>query len=97
MEDTARNLVEIPGRLAPEQVSPRRISDADWRRFEGCMGEIFTMFGMGPDTPGTGTQMRGVREEHSKTVPSVWRRGYTDNPDLRREFLAQLRSRNPWS
>jgi GTP cyclohydrolase I len=43
------------------------------------------------------TQMRGVREEHSKTVTSVWRRGYTDNPELRREFLAEVRSRNPWT
>ena len=41
------------------------------------------------------TQMRGVREEHSKTVTSVWRRGYTDNPGLRREFLAELSNRNP--
>jgi len=237
MEDTARNLVEIRGRLIPEpgptspvapeettpweQVSPRRIDDADWRRFEGYMGEIFTTFGMEPDTPGTErtperflkalhdatagyegdpklltafpsecrcdmdclvsqiiegpisfyalcehhalpfhgfahvgyvsheriiglskltrlvrmfarrftvqerlgeqiadaltelmephgvavhleavhlcTQMRGVREEHSKTVTSIWRRGYTDNPELRREFLAELRNRNPWT
>lgn len=41
------------------------------------------------------TQMRGVREEHSKTVTSVWRGGYTDNPELRREFLAEIRNRNP--
>jgi GTP cyclohydrolase IA len=34
------------------------------------------------------TQMRGVREEHSKTVTSVWRGGYSENPELRREFLA---------
>jgi GTP cyclohydrolase I len=43
------------------------------------------------------TQMRGVREEHSKTTTTVWRGGYTDNPDLRREFLAEVRARNPWS
>jgi len=43
------------------------------------------------------TQMRGVREEHSKTVTSVWRRGYTDNAELRREFLGEVRSRNPWA
>lgn len=36
------------------------------------------------------TQMRGVREEHSKTVTSVWRGVYSDNPDLRREFLAEI-------
>jgi GTP cyclohydrolase IA len=43
------------------------------------------------------TQMRGVREEHSKTVTSMWRGGYVDDADLRREFLAEVRSRNPWS
>jgi GTP cyclohydrolase I len=43
------------------------------------------------------TQMRGVREEHSKTVTSVWRRGYTDNPELRREFLAVAHNRDPWT
>ena len=162
MEETARNLVEIRG--------PRRVDDADWRRFEGYIGEIFTAFGMEPDTPGTErtperflkamydatagyegdpklltafptecrcdadclvsqivegpisfyadaltalmephgvavhleavhlcTQMRGVREERSKTVTSVWRSGYTGDPDLRREFLAELHNRNPWT
>jgi len=43
------------------------------------------------------TQMRGVREEHSKTVTSVWRGGYGENPELRREFLAEVRNRNPWT
>jgi GTP cyclohydrolase I len=43
------------------------------------------------------TQMRGVREEHSKTVTSVWRGSYTDNPDLRREFLAEVRGHNHWT
>lgn len=43
------------------------------------------------------TQMRGVREEHSKTVTSVWRGGYSANPDLRREFLAEVRTHNPWT
>jgi GTP cyclohydrolase IA len=43
------------------------------------------------------TQMRGVREEHSKTVTSIWRGGYTDNPELRREFLAVVLNRNPWT
>ena len=43
------------------------------------------------------TQMRGVREEHSKTMTTVWRGGYSDNPELRREFLADVRSHNPWT
>jgi GTP cyclohydrolase I len=41
------------------------------------------------------TRMRGVREGHSKTVTTVWRGGYSDNPELRREFLSQVRGHNP--
>jgi GTP cyclohydrolase I len=41
------------------------------------------------------TQMRGVREERSKTVTTFWRGLYTDEPDLRRDFLADLGNRNP--
>lgn len=36
------------------------------------------------------TQMRGVREERSKTVMTFWRGRYTDDPELRREFLATV-------
>ena len=43
------------------------------------------------------TQMRGVREEHSNTVASFWRGGYIEEPEMRREFLEEVRSRNPWS
>jgi GTP cyclohydrolase I len=39
--------------------------------------------------------MRGVREEHSKTVTTFWRGRYTGDPDMRREFLAELGNRNP--
>jgi GTP cyclohydrolase IA len=35
------------------RVSPRRISDADWKRFEGYMAEILEAFGMRLNTPGT--------------------------------------------
>jgi GTP cyclohydrolase I len=38
-----------------------------------------------------------VREEHSKTVTSFWRGGYVEEPEMRREFLEEVRSRNPWS
>jgi GTP cyclohydrolase IA len=48
------------------------------------------------DTVHLCTQMRGVREEHSTTVTSVWRSGYSENPELGREFLAEVRNRNPW-
>jgi GTP cyclohydrolase I len=37
------------------------------------------------------TQMRGV-EEHSRTVTTFWRGAYGD-PDLRREFMLEVRSR----
>lgn len=33
------------------------------------------------------TQMRGVREEQSKTWTSFWRGAYEDNPEMREEFL----------
>jgi GTP cyclohydrolase I len=43
------------------------------------------------------TRMRGVGEEHSRTVTTVWRGGYADDPDLRREFLTGVRNHNPWT
>ena len=36
-----------------ERVRPRRISEADWQRFEGYMREILQALGMPLDTPGT--------------------------------------------
>jgi GTP cyclohydrolase IA len=36
-----------------ERVSPRRISDQDWRRFEGYIGEILGAMGLPRNTPGT--------------------------------------------
>jgi GTP cyclohydrolase I len=33
------------------------------------------------------TQMRGVREDHSRTITSYWRGHYETNPQLRTEFL----------
>ena len=43
------------------------------------------------------TQMRGVREEHSKTVMTFWRGDYVDDTALRREFLAEAHRRSPWT
>ena len=43
------------------------------------------------------TQMRGVKDEHSRTATTVWRSGYTDDPWLRQEFLAEVRNRNAWA
>src|ERR1700716_767294 len=36
-----------------ERVAPRRISDEDWDRFEGYIGEILGAMGMSLNTPGT--------------------------------------------
>ena len=33
------------------------------------------------------SQMRGVREENSRSVTTFWRGSYTTDPDLRRDFL----------
>jgi GTP cyclohydrolase I len=38
------------------------------------------------------TQMRGVREEHSKTTTTFWRGSYADDPAIRSEFLAEVGS-----
>ena len=43
------------------------------------------------------TQMRGVREEHSKTVTTFWRGRYTDDADMRREFLAEIGNGKSWT
>ena len=36
-----------------ERIQPRRVSDADWKRFEGYISEILQALGMPLDTPGT--------------------------------------------
>lgn len=41
------------------------------------------------------TQMRGVREEQSKTVTTVWRGTYDNDSELRAEFLFEARHRMP--
>lgn len=38
------------------------------------------------------TQMRGVREENSRTVTTFWRGRYTDDPALRQDFLSLVRA-----
>jgi GTP cyclohydrolase I len=38
------------------------------------------------------TQMRGVREEQSKTVTTFWRGTFDDEAEMRREFLSEARS-----
>jgi GTP cyclohydrolase IA len=38
------------------------------------------------------TQMRGVREENSRTVTTFWRGRYTEDPALRQDFLSLVRA-----
>src|SRR5438874_3015603 len=38
------------------------------------------------------TQMRGVREENSRTVTTFWRGSYADDPALRQDFLSLVRA-----
>jgi GTP cyclohydrolase I len=40
------------------------------------------------------TQMRGVREEQSRTWTSFWRGTYEDDPSIREEFLSVCRGRS---
>jgi GTP cyclohydrolase IA len=69
MQKESPPLVEIRGGLIPEpgrtssvdpeettpweQVQPRQVSEAEWRRYRGYMGEIFSAFGMQLGTSGT--------------------------------------------
>jgi GTP cyclohydrolase I len=52
-----------------EHIRRREIPPEQWRRFEGCMKEIFEAFGMDTATPGTlRTPERFVRALHESTV-----------------------------
>ncbi len=51
-----------------ERVRPRRISEADWKRFEGNISEILQALGMRLDTPGTAkTPIRYLRAMFDST------------------------------
>ena len=50
------NVIELAGASLPAtraHLAPRTIGDADWRRFEGYVAEIFGALGLDLDTPGT--------------------------------------------
>src|SRR4030088_2625381 len=60
-----------------ERVMPRRISEADWKRFAGYMAEILQALGMPLNTPGTlKTPMRYLRAMFDSTE------GYEGDPKL---------------
>ncbi len=59
----------------------RSIGEADWRRYEGYVAEIFEAFGMDLDTPGTTeTPRRFVRALYDATI------GYEGDPKLLTAF-----------
>jgi GTP cyclohydrolase IA len=67
-----------------DEPSPRRVSDADWQRFERYVGEIFSALGMELDTPGTReTPARFLRALHEATS------GYDGDPKLLTSFPAE--------
>ena len=64
-----------------EQATPRNVSDDDWKRYEGYMGEIFRSFGMDLDTSGTTrTPERYLRALYDSTA------GYDGDPKLLTAF-----------
>ena len=84
----AENVVELPGAhgLLGGLETARRIPPRDWRRFEGYVEEIFTAFGLEPDTPGTrGTPERFLRALYDATS------GYDGDPKLLTAFPAEGR------
>lgn len=69
-----------------ERVSPRAISDEQWRRFEAYIGEIFKAMGMPLDTPGTErTPERFLRALFDATE------GYEGDPKLVTAFPTECR------
>lgn len=67
-----------------------RLDDGDWRRFEGYVREIFTAFGMPPDTPGTrDTPRRFLRALQEATS------GYDGDPKLVTTFPAEPGASGP--
>jgi GTP cyclohydrolase I len=87
MRTTSRLLLEDPDETARwEEVAPRKIPEAQWRRFEGYVGEIFHAFGMDLDTPGTvRTPERFLRALFEATA------GYEGDPKLLTAFPTECR------
>jgi GTP cyclohydrolase I len=76
-------------RLAVVEAAPaqRRIDHADWRRFEGYLGEILEALGLEPDTPGTrDTPQRLLRALFDSTA------GYDGDPKLLTAFPSEAKT-----
>jgi GTP cyclohydrolase I len=71
----------IDGLVAPSHRAHRRVGDADWRRFQGYVAEIFGAFGLDLTTPGTvDTPRRFLRALYDATD------GYDGDPKLLTAF-----------
>ena len=88
------NLLDFPGLPSPgsADAAPRHIDPADWHRFRGYVGEIFTALGMDLDTPGTkDTPERFLRALLDSTA------GYEGDPKLLTAFPAEAQEGRPAS
>jgi len=67
-------------------IQPRKVSEEDFKRFEGYMGEIFTAFGMDIHTPSTeDTPKRFIKALFDATE------GYDGDPKLMKAFPTECR------
>jgi GTP cyclohydrolase I len=77
-----RNVVELATRW--EDAEPRKISPADWQRFERSIGEILSALGMELNTPGThDTPRRFLQAMFDATA------GYDGDSKLRTAFPSE--------
>jgi GTP cyclohydrolase I len=68
----------------PEELQPRTISAADWRRYERYTAEILSAFGLELSTPGTrDTPRRFLQALHDATA------GYDGDPKLHTTFPSE--------
>ena len=76
----------LDGLVAPSVGSSRHVSEEDWRRYEGYVGEILGSFGLDLSTPGTAdTPRRFLRAIHDATD------GYDGDPKLLTAFPTECR------
>ncbi|HEV7215420.1 MAG TPA: GTP cyclohydrolase I [Chloroflexota bacterium] len=68
------------------ELRPRRVTEEQFRRFEGYAAEIFSAFGMDPTTPSTfETPRRFIRALYDSTE------GYEGDPKVLKVFAAECR------
>jgi GTP cyclohydrolase IA len=83
-ETTSVPVRDTKGLLASKHVIPRKITAADWMKFEGQISEILSAFGMDLETPGTrDTPRRFLQALFDATC------GYEGDPKLLTVFPAE--------